>query len=703
MTRSTKTRKDIIKNVAIVFLIVMLILTFFSNTIMNYSLPEINGKYSEYGTIRTGVRGSGMAQASSVFEQAVKGDMRVVEVYIREGDTVTEGQVLMTLETSKDHNDQTEIESLKQQLESLEEAYERALITNTSPDYTLEEMELSDARQALEALKEKRLLYTDAYLEAVYSEYEELEKSIAALDERIALIEEQIADISEDSDDNEIASARAELERVAGVLDYAETTLNNNKDKLSEYSYTDLSALNSQYDGYSRSLSKLYDKLEDVKKEYADVLSLEGTRDSAKASYTSALSEYNTLWGAFDSETEPGDSAQKSAWTQLKSLYASYVNAEKDCSDNAALIKSAKAEIKSLDGQIDDMLYDMRRLSDEISDISTENSVYGKYKAAVDSAEEEYELCKLAYDKASKALDDAIEKVSGDLADTRKSLNAEKKALEKKFAEATLKKEEADGVSALDGEIKSSEKALVRMEYNLEKQKEADSRAETLEQYELGKQREEINEIKARIEELGAVSGEGNVEFKAKRSGRVSSFSCRVGDTLYDGSQVVAIESENSGYTLSFSVPNADAAKVKVGDSATVSGGYWGSNIVATLTSAKPEQGGKTKLLTFELSGDVVSGQMLTLIAGEKNTSYNSVIPKSAVREDSKGKFVYITKTKSTPLGNRYVATRVPVEVLASDDVNCAVSSADYPNFYEFVITSTTKPISDGDYVRLAD
>ena len=34
-------RKKIIKRVAIVFVIVLLLLTFFSNTIMNYSLPEV--------------------------------------------------------------------------------------------------------------------------------------------------------------------------------------------------------------------------------------------------------------------------------------------------------------------------------------------------------------------------------------------------------------------------------------------------------------------------------------------------------------------------------------------------------------------------------------------------------------------------------------------------------------------------------------
>ena len=51
MTEKKSKRKDIIKNIAIVFLLVLLGLTFFSNTIMNWSLPEVSGQYAGYGTI----------------------------------------------------------------------------------------------------------------------------------------------------------------------------------------------------------------------------------------------------------------------------------------------------------------------------------------------------------------------------------------------------------------------------------------------------------------------------------------------------------------------------------------------------------------------------------------------------------------------------------------------------------------------------
>ena len=56
--------------------------------------------------------------------------------------------------------------------------------------------------------------------------------------------------------------------------------------------------------------------------------------------------------------------------------------------------------------------------------------------------------------------------------------------------------------------------------------------------------------------------------------------------------------------------------------------------------------------------------------------------------------------SKSTPLSTRYTATRVDVQVLASDDKSSAVSGI---GSGEFVITTSTKPIEAGTQVRLAE
>jgi hypothetical protein len=62
MTDTVK-KRGWVKNAAIIFLAVMLVLTFFSNTIMNRSLPEVAAQYVTSGSITTSIRGTGTVAA----------------------------------------------------------------------------------------------------------------------------------------------------------------------------------------------------------------------------------------------------------------------------------------------------------------------------------------------------------------------------------------------------------------------------------------------------------------------------------------------------------------------------------------------------------------------------------------------------------------------------------------------------------------
>ena len=94
-------------------------------------------------------------------------------------------------------------------------------------------------------------------------------------------------------------------------------------------------------------------------------------------------------------------------------------------------------------------------------------------------------------------------------------------------------------------------------------------------------------------------------------------------------------------------------------------------------------------------------GSSLTVSIGQRSQEYEFVVPKSAIRSDSNGDFVLIVTAKSSPLGNRYKATRVDVQQLASDDTNVAVSGGITNG--DYVITTSTAPIKNGDRVRMAD
>ena len=187
-------------------------------------------------------------------------------------------------------------------------------------------------------------------------------------------------------------------------------------------------------------------------------------------------------------------------------------------------------------------------------------------------------------------------------------------------------------------------------------------------------------------------------------SGTITSVTVKAGDEAQPDTALVTMQPEGKGFTMSFSVTNDQAKRLSVGDKADLVNSWRYSDMDITLASIKPDttDPGQKKLLTFDITGDEVTpGQSLNVSVGQKSANYDLIVPNSAIREDSNGKFILIVESKSSPLGNRYVATRVDVEVLASDDTQSAVSGALYG--YEFVITTSTQPVEAGKLVRLAN
>ena len=128
MEQETK-RKQIIKKIASIFLIVMLILTFFSNTIMNYSLPEVATEVVTGGTVSNKVRGQGTVETNSNYEVMVSGTRVIKEVKVEVGDTVEKGQVLFTFEEGEN----TELAEAQDLLDQMELDYAKSML-KMAPD-----------------------------------------------------------------------------------------------------------------------------------------------------------------------------------------------------------------------------------------------------------------------------------------------------------------------------------------------------------------------------------------------------------------------------------------------------------------------------------------------------------------------------------------------------------------------------------------
>ena len=112
--KKTRRRKRTLRNFAVIFFVILIILTFFSNTIMNYSLPEVTTTTVFSGNVSQKIRCQGSVEISSDMEVTVSGKRTVKEVLVEDGDQVKEGDVIMTFE-------ETENEDLKEAEKTLED------------------------------------------------------------------------------------------------------------------------------------------------------------------------------------------------------------------------------------------------------------------------------------------------------------------------------------------------------------------------------------------------------------------------------------------------------------------------------------------------------------------------------------------------------------------------------------------------------
>lgn len=215
--------------------------------------------------------------------------------------------------------------------------------------------------------------------------------------------------------------------------------------------------------------------------------------------------------------------------------------------------------------------------------------------------------------------------------------------------------------------------------------------------------RDKIAEKKEEIAKLEAESVGASV--KAPVAGTVSSLAKVAGESTSADETIAVIQVDGKDMTTSFSVTNAQAQKLKVGDDARPQNPWqFSSDFKATLTAIRNDKSdpANKKELVFKIeSTEVTQGQSISLEIGEKSVAYDMIVPNSAIKTDSSGKFVLIITSKSSPLGNRYVATKVEVNVVASDDKNSAITAAIDP--YEYVITTSSSLVKSGDQVRLAN
>lgn len=564
-----KKRREWVKNAAIIFLSVMLVLTFFSNTFMNYSLPEVAAQYVQSGTITAKIRGTGTVESGDPYNVKISETRTISSVLVKTGDKVEKGAPLLLLEDK-------------------------------------ESKELTDAQAALDK---------------------------AMLDFELALLS---GDISNSTFQN------VQNGNVASINTYQSRIV----------------AAEAEIDRWQKQVDEATNAINQLKTAQVNV-DAGGTPDTG-----SEQNKVNAAQAALNSDEVKIAKDKISEWQA----------AQATCQATIDKYNENIASSVSGNGFVNQVIEDEYQLA--LKNREQYQSLINERQAFINNNPDKVK----AYDEKVKALADANKALADKQNSKENSTNS--LTVQTQNWQTELDKRNIQLKAAQD----TKEQLLkdISTELNLDYQLDS-----------LQKQRDDIAKLQENA--VGA-------SIEAPISGTITSVTVKAGDEAQPDTALVTMQPEGKGFTMSFSVTNDQAKRLSVGDKADLVNSWRYSDMDITLASIKPDttDPGQKKLLTFDITGDEVTpGQSLNVSVGQKSANYDLIVPNSAIREDSNGKFILIVESKSSPLGNRYVATRVDVEVLASDDTQSAVSGALYGS--EFVITTSTQPVEAGKLVRLAN
>ena len=564
-----KKRREWVKNAAIIFLSVMLVLTFFSNTFMNYSLPEVAAQYVQSGTITAKIRGTGTVESGDPYNVKITETRTISSVLVKTGDKVEKGAPLLLLEDKE-----------SKELTDAQAALDKAML-----DFELALLSGDISNSAFQNVQNGNVSSLNTYQSRIVAAEAEIDKWQKQVDEATTAI-------------NQLKTAQVNVD-AGGAPD---TSSEQNKVNVAQ------AALNS-------------DEIKIAKDKISEWQAAQATCQATIDKYNENIASSVSGNGFVNQVTED----EYRLAVQNRDQYQSLIN------ERQAFINNNPDKVK-------------------------------------------------AYDEKVKALADANKALTEKQNSKTNSTNS--LTVQTQNWQTELDKRNIQLKAAQD--TKAQLLKDISTELNLDYQLDS-----------LKKQRDDIAKLQENA--VGA-------SIEAPISGTITSVTVKAGDEAQPDTALVTMQPEGKGFTMSFSVTNDQAKRLSVGDKADLVNSWRYSDMDITLASIKPDttDPGQKKLLTFDITGDEVTpGQSLNVSVGQKSANYDLIVPNSAIREDSNGKFILIVESKSSPLGNRYVATRVDVEVLASDDTQSAVSGALYGS--EFVITTSTQPVEAGKLVRLAN
>lgn len=491
----------------------------------------------------------------------------------------------------------------------------------------------------------------------------DLEEAKKALEEKEKEMGYDSRKPSESSDfyDMEMAVYDSKL-----AVEEAKKKLENakNKDSLISQTKTDISSLQSQINTLNTEKTTLENKKEEA----------EGQRASAYEQLAPYQEAYESAVAALDEATTAHEAAQSALTTAQADLDA--------CVTDPADPNFDQEKLDACTQAVADAQTEVDETAAQMTDAQT----------VVNSASKNKESSQTAYDEADAKVASYISQIT----EKETAISTKQTELDTKndklaeYEELPSVSEAERTLSDAQHSLSVAEKSLSDAKINAGISSDQAQDAKEAEDEELEKLRKEVEKLEAKY----AIT-----EITAPISGSVIAINVDRNSQSTKGDVIFIIADMESGFYVECSVSKNDANNMYVG--AEVKADYCDS---AYVESMRPDPMDPMNSVVLRISLQAMYLQpgatTISCTISTSNRSYENVVPKGAVQEDSDGKFIYILVTKNSPLGERYIAKKVAVKVLAEDSTSCAIEGAGIN--YAYCIVRTEKPIKNGEQVRLA-
>ena len=322
--------------------------------------------------------------------------------------------------------------------------------------------------------------------------------------------------------------------------------------------------------------------------------------------------------------------------------------------------------------------------------------------AAVNQAQTKVNQMQTIYNQAAAALS-ATEQSIKDKNASLKTANTSLSTASDKLAAAQA----LPTVTEAAESVKMAQRSVDDLKKALSDKKKADGVQQQIAAMSDEDKAKALKDAQKKVDDLTALSEQTTIV--APKAGRISSV-VTSGTETAKGDILVTIDVIDQGFKVPISFTTEQVSQMQIGMSARIDG-WGGSNEDAVVVSIKPDSTDprNKKTVVFKLNDPnnnywFSTGTSITLSLNNRSKDYQCIVPLSAIHEESGETFVYSIKTKSSPLGERYIAVKVPVTILAKDDTNAAIDPSALGQYGSSVITETNdKSFKSGDQVRLAE